>query len=116
MVLPISGSVTGEVDVYYRDLHKTYAIGRSILEIPWRDFFGQDKWTSDLDGEALALDIVRWVDSAGIVRETKYRGIAKIVVTKPGYERMPMDSGQHQWQTTCRIQYSTSGRSALKCQ
>lgn len=110
---PIEG---GEVNVYYRDIHKQYSIGGSVVEIPWREFFGADKWSDDMDGEALALVLIRWKDDRGIIQVTKFRGIAKIVVTKQGYDKLPIDSGLNQWGTKCKVQYSTAGRSALKCE
>lgn len=117
LIVPAGRSVLGgEVDVYYRDLHKQYPVTGSVIEIPWRDFFGSDTWSSPMDGEALALVLLRWKTPEGIEEIVKFRGIAKIVVTKAGYDRMPIDSGFGVWPTTCRIQYSTAGRGALSCQ
>ncbi len=116
MVVPQGSQIQGgEIDVYYRDLHKQYPISGIVVEVPWRDFFGQATWSSDLDGEAMALLVVRWKDDTGLIQITKFRGLAKIVVTKKGYDRMPIDSGFHTWETNCKIQYSTAGRSALQC-
>ena len=105
----------GEIDVYYRDVHRQYGVTGSVVEIPWRDFFSQERWTSDLDGEALALVLVRWKTPEGIEEVVKFRGIAKIVVTKEGYDRLPIDSGFAAWKTTCKVQYSTAGRGAVQC-
>lgn len=116
LILPHGDRITGgEVDVYYRDLHKSYNVSSSPLVISFNDFFGANKWSSDLDGELLALVTIRWKDDTGLIQTTKLRGIAKTVVTKPGYDRMPIDSGLHAFSTDCKIQYSTAGRSALEC-
>lgn len=109
------GILGGEVDVYSRSVHKQYAVKGSIVEIPWAEFFGTDKWHGGLDSEIMALVVVRYKDDTGIIQSVKFRGIAKIVVTKLGYDRMPTDSGFAAWSKTCEIQYSTAGRSALKC-
>ena len=105
----------GEVDVYYRDIHKQYGVTKNVINIPFRDFFGSTTWGPQHDGEALALVLIRYRTDQGIQEIMKFRGIAKIVVTKPGYDRMPIDSGFAAWGTTCKVQYSTAGRSALKC-
>lgn len=107
----------GEVDVYYRDLHRSYAVakGDGIIEIPWKDFFGQTTWDRSMDGEALALVALRFATPNGVEEVVKFRGIAKIVVTKEGYDRLPIDSSYGAFKTTCKIQYSTAGRSAVEC-
>jgi hypothetical protein len=109
LILPHGDRIVGgEVDVYYRNIHKTYNVSASPLVISFRDFFSSATWTSDLDGELLALVTIRWKDDTGIIQSTKLRGIAKTVVTKPGYDRMPIDSGLHAFSTVCTIQYSTA--------
>lgn len=106
----------GEITVYYRDISKTYPIGAdSLVEIPWRDFFGAAKWTRDMDGEALALAEVRYVTPDGIEEIWRARGVAKIIVTRQGYDPLPLDSGFSAWGLTCKISYSTAGRSDVKC-
>lgn len=116
MIVPNGkGVIDGEVDVYYRDVHRHYPITDSIVQIPWAHFFQSEKWSTDMDGEALALVLVRYKDPQGIIEVAKFRGIAKIVVTKEGYDRLPLDSGFAAWKTVCKIQYSTAGRSAISC-
>lgn len=106
----------GEVDVYYKGIHKQYPIKKDseILEIKWDEFFGKKKWSKDLDGEVLALVLLKY-DKKGIIEIAKFRGIAKIIVIKQGYSRMPIGSGFSGWETDCKIQYSTAGRGALEC-
>ena len=107
LIVPQGKSVIegGEVDVYYRDVHRQYAVQSSVIEIPWRDFFNQSTWTRDLDGEALALVLIRFKTPEDIEEVVKFRGIAKIVVTKAGYDRLPIDSGFAAWKSTCKVQY-----------
>lgn len=109
------GVLGGEVDVYFRGLHRQYEINGHVVSIPWADFFESKVWASDMDGEAQALLVLAWKDSLGVDQTTKYRGLAKIVVVNPNYTRMPIDSGFTDWQSECKIQYSTSGRSAIEC-
>lgn len=117
LILPTGRGVSeGEVSVYYRDIEKTYAITGTTVTIPFRDFFGDHTWSgSRHDGELLALAFVRYKLPDGTIELLKFRGIAKIVVTKAGYDRMPIDSGFSNWTKNCKIQYSTSGRTAVQC-
>lgn len=105
----------GELTVYYRDISKTYAITGPVVQIPWKDFFGAPNWSRDMDGEAMALAEIRYVTDQGIEEIWRARGIAKIVVTRQGYDPLPIDSGFTAWGMTCKISYSTAGRSDVKC-
>lgn len=111
------GILGGEVDVYYKDVHRSYAIPSSgnIIEIPWKEFFKADVWETDMDGEALAHVTIRFMTTEGIEEIVKFRGMAKLIVTNPGYDRLPIDSGFVAWKTNCEIHYSTAGRGALRC-
>lgn len=121
LYVPIGGTILGsEVDVYYRDVqppHLEFPAGQRVLEIPWKDLFKAEKWSREMDGEAMALVLVRYKTPEGIEEIAKYRGIAKLIVTAAGYERMPIDSGFAAWKETfkCKVQYSTAGRSAVSC-
>lgn len=117
MVIPQQKGVilSVDIDVYYRDLHKAYSTKEQVVEIPWKEFFGQTQWTAAMDGEVEALATVRWLDPTGVEQILFLRGLAKIIVTKPGYSRMPFDSGLAAFASTCKIIYSTAGRSALQC-
>lgn len=111
-----AGVTGGTVDVYYKDLHKSYAVTDWTLQISWADFFSATVWDSSMDGEVMALLTLNWTDNAGINQVLSARGLAVVVVTPPGYSRIPIDSGQQAWGTTCKVQYSTAGRSAVSCQ
>lgn len=111
-----SSVLSGEVNVFMRDIQRSYPANEKVIRIPWKDFFASSKWDTSMDGEALALVSIRYKDAQGIEETALFRGIAKLVVTKQGYARMPIDSGVAAWQTSCKIQYSTAGRSAISCQ
>lgn len=117
LILPIDQKtfIGGEIDVYFKDKSYTQAITGPLVEIPWRTLSGQDKWTTDLDGEAEALALIRFKDANGIEQIWRARGIAKVIVTKVGYDPLPIDSGFVAWGTDCKFQYSTAGRSAVSC-
>jgi hypothetical protein len=116
MVLPVDKkNVGGEVTVFYRGLEKSYGITDRVLTIPWKDFFGSETWKKDFDGEALALVSIRFKGDAGVEEQLLLRGIAKLVVVKPSYTRLPIDSSLQSWQSECKIQYTAAGRSAVSC-
>lgn len=118
LVVPVENNVFlgGELTVYFKDQSRSYPINQPVIEIPWTNFFAPNtNWSRDMDGEALALAQIRWKNPQGIEETWRARGIAKIVVTKVGYDPLPIDSGFIAWKTACRIQYSTAGRSALEC-
>lgn len=120
LVVPKPGSASGvtggTVDVYYRDLHKSYPVTDWTLQIPWADFFGASTWDSSMDGEVMALLTLNWTDENGIHKVTEARGLAILIVTAPGYSRIAIDSGTAAWGTKCKVEVSTAGRSAVKCQ
>ncbi len=106
----------GEITLFYRDISKTYPITTNpLIEIPWKDFFAQDKWARALDGEVLALAEIRYMTPEGVEEIWRARGVAKIIVTREGYDPLPLDSGFTAWSVECKISYSTAGRSDVKC-
>lgn len=105
----------GEINVYYKDISRSYAIDSTVTEIPWRDLLGHDTWSIDDNGTALALAQIRFKDNQGVETVVRAKGLAILVVTKEGYDPMPIDSGFEAFSTRCRIQYSDAGRSALSC-
>lgn len=114
---PNAKKVTGgTVDIYYRDLHKSYSVHDWVISIPFHEMLGINKWSKKFDeGVVEALVTVNWSDNAEIQQVTQYRGIAVIIVTAQGYTRMPIDSGNYSWGASCKVQYSTAGRSAVVC-
>jgi hypothetical protein len=105
----------GEINVFFKDIQKSYAITDSVVVIPWRDLIGSNTWSVDHAGIAQALAVVRYKDDQGIIKQVRAKGMALLVVMKDGYSPMPIDSGFSAVETRCRIQYSSSGRSAIEC-
>lgn len=106
----------GTVDVYYLDKHKSYAVKDWVIPISFSDFLGINKWTKAFDESILeALVTINWSDNENVQHIAQYRGIAVLLVTTQGYERMPIDSGNAAWGANCKVQYSPQGRSAVQC-
>lgn len=112
---PIKG---GELTVLFKDIEKTYPIESLVTEVPFADFFGPGKWSQkDHNGELTLLAKIRYEDDNGLEHEIRAVGFVRLFVLKQGYSFMPFDSGFQAWSGSvkCEFQYSTSGRSALKC-
>lgn len=124
LVLPVDKAffLGGEVTVYFKDTSRSFAITQPLVEIPWREIFYHQlpdplpTWKRSMDGEVLALAQIRMKTNHGLEEIWKARGIAKIVVTRSGYDPLPIDSGYEAWKGTCEVSYSTAGRSALRCE
>ena len=111
----------GQVIVQYKDFSKSFAIaeGSNEVVIPWADIVGVrgTTWTQDMAGIAALLAIVEYKDDAGVWKTSRARGEARILVLATDYAVLPMDSGVQAYSLNmnCKVQYATSGRSALKC-
>ena len=118
LIVPIVPKVliSGELTVYYKGVSKTYAIREKVIEVPWKDLVNAENWHREHDGTALAIAQIRWRDAQGIENIWKARGLAEIMVLEAGYDPMPLDSGFAATSDWCKIQYSTSGRSSIRCQ
>jgi len=119
LVVPakFKGFAGGEVEIYYKDTQLSFAItGESnLIEIPWKEVMKSGTWTKAMRGTALALVLIRYKDAQGVERIQKFRGEARLLVTEPTYDRLPIDSGFEAFKTTCKVAYSTAGRGALSC-
>jgi hypothetical protein len=118
LVIPrVKGSVVGsEVTVYFKGRSLTVSGGETnVVEIPWEKLTKGNTWSRDDDGQALALATVRWKDDRGVIDSTRARGIAIIVVTRPGYDPLSLDSDHAAFGTKCTVVYTTAGRGALSC-
>jgi hypothetical protein len=89
-----------------------------VVVIPWKDILQADKWTKDLEGEAEIRAVLEWENEQGIVKSARALGLARILVLSKEYEVLAMDSGLHAWEgkLKCRVQMSTAGRSAYRCE
>lgn len=106
----------GTVDVYFKGTHKSYPILSWTTQVPFADLFGGGNWTADKDETVVeALATVNWTDEQGLNQVTLYRGVAVLIVTAAGYDRMPFGSGNALWGATCRVELSSAGRSAVVC-
>lgn len=114
LIMP-NGTKGGQIDVYYRDISKSYPILSTIVEVPLKDLIGSDVWKRDYDGEMLALAQVRYIDPQGIEQVARARGMLFLIVTAVGYDPLAIDSGFAATKTRCDIYYSTAGRSAMSC-
>lgn len=119
LVIP-QGATTlgGELHAIFKDTDKTYAIapGSKTFSLPWRDFFSESAtWTQGMNGSVMALLTLQWKDGQGVVQTSGFRGLAYVNVLKAGYSRLPIGSSLSAWKTNCQIEYTTAGRSAVKC-
>lgn len=105
----------GEIKVFWKDIVKSYAVAGSVVTIPWKDIIGQEVWDMEHRSQALALGEIRYKTNEGLEETVAVRGQAVILVLKDGYSPLPIDSGLAAFSTTCKVEYSTSGRSAIKC-
>jgi len=115
--LPVGDNfISGELTMLYKDIVKTYAITEKTLHVPWKDLIQQDTWTSDLDGTAIALALIRYNDPDGVERIMIARGEARLLVLSEGYAPAAIDSGFTAWKgkTKCVMGYTTAGRSWIQ--
>lgn len=118
VVLPKHEAILGgEVAVFFKDISRTYAVekGQMVVDIPWKDLVAGPLWEAKDEGEALALAKLRYTNAQGIEELIRAKGLAILLVNPKGYEPMPIDSGFAAFEGTCRVQYSTAGRSAIEC-
>lgn len=107
----------GTIDIFFKDIHRSYPISDWTIPIPFHDIFNAEAWDSNENQVMVeALVTLNWVDNQQISQVSLYRGFALILIMKQGYGRMPIDSGNAAWGSTCKVQYSTAGRGAIKCQ
>lgn len=109
----------GEIIIRYKDVSKSYSVsgGQEQVEIPFKDIVRAQAWSRDHFGDVLALGHLRFKDSNGTIRVVGAMGMAKIVVLKPGYSPLPLNSSFGIWEREfkCTTEYSTSGRSQVEC-
>jgi hypothetical protein len=115
-VLP-SGAhiISAEVAVYFKDTSKTFSLQGPVLEVPLKDLVGHEFWQKDDTGAATALATVKFKAEDGTERVAVAEGLAIILVLKPGYDPLPLDSQVGFPGTLCEVVYSSSGRSSLAC-
>ncbi len=120
LVLPhASGVKGGEADAQYRGQSAQYGIqeGQAQLDIPLKDLIGHGTWEASDAGTAVVFVALN-IDAGTGMMPVKARGFLFIVVTDPSYDPLAIDSGYIADKTTCKeqeVQFSTAGRTAIKC-
>lgn len=117
LIMPWEHSTRGTVRIRYRDRVMSYEVSGPTIDIYWSDVVGSKIWQRQHDGLIQALGEVTFTDWNGAVVTTKVLGYAYIVILKPGYTPLYIDSGEvHPFKTTrCVVIYSEKGRSQIQC-
>lgn len=117
IIMPWEHSTTGTVRIRYRDTVKIYDVSGPVLDIYWSDIVGSQTWTPAQDGLVQALGTVQFTDWNGAVVTTKVLGYAYLVILKPGYTPLNIDSNNVQAMKTtrCELIYTEKGRSQIHC-
>jgi hypothetical protein len=109
---------SSQIIVTFGGFRKSYAPTDGVADIPFADIFGDSVWSKDKDGEVHALAVLEWEDDRGIVKTANAMAIARILVLSDKYAVLPMNSGLEiiDAEIRCHIQYTTNGRSAVRCE
>lgn len=115
IIVPSARSIKGgEINVQYRDVTKSYGITGTVVKIPLQDLFGHPNWFASDSGTGVAFAKIIYNSSTG-EDVINARGFVFFVVTDESYDPLPIDSAYATFPTTCKIAYSTAGRSAVSC-
>lgn len=106
----------GQAVVQYRDVTLSYGIenGQTQLNIPLKDLMGHATWSKDDSGTSVLFVNLLFDGGTGTMT-SKARGFAFFIITSNDYDPLPINSPYGVGQVDCKIQYSTSGRSAIDC-
>lgn len=117
LIMPWEHSTRGTVRVRYRDRVMSYEVSGPTLDIYWADVMGAKVWQREHDGLVQALGEVTFTDWNGSVVSTKVLGYAYVIILKPGYTPLYIDSGDvHPFKTSrCVVIYTEKGRSQVQC-
>ncbi len=115
VLMPFTDRIeAGTVTVRYKGQKFSYNVTGPKVTVPLREILGHDHYSLDDDGfmqirgtlQYKGEKTSQWVDVLGI---------GMLVVLQEGYSPLPVDSGYNVFNTTCQVQYATSGRSAVSC-
>jgi hypothetical protein len=107
--------VSGEVVIRYKGTVRSYAFkSDGVLVVPWKELIQHETYERNDAGPAQIEGTARVKGPDG-EHFVQVLGRISLLVLAKGYAPMPLDSGNQAWGATCRIQYSTSGRSSLAC-
>lgn len=116
LVVPASKRVKrGQVTVYWKDASKSYALTGNVTNVPLRDLIGHSTWARADRGIMTALAELEYEDSEGVMRVVRAEAMAVLMPLAASYDPLPFGSGLGAWGAKCEVEYSTAGRSALKC-
>lgn len=104
----------GQISLRYKDRVITYPVEGVKIEIPWSDVVEAEKWSLEVEAPVQARAAIRYKTDTGAVF-VDLLGYVFPVVLRQGYDPLPMDSGVEAFQNTCRVQYTSAGRSAIEC-
>ena len=114
VVLPDHSQISsGTVDVEVAGVHKGYTWSGTTLTFAWSDFFGPT-WVQGSSTVAKITGSIEYTKPVG-TGFFDIEGFVFIVVYDTGYTPLPVDSGYEAWTSSCQVQMTTSGRTALKC-
>lgn len=115
IVLPMADQlVGGEVIARYRGVKRSYAVNGPLLRIPFRDLLDHDHYSLTDDGLMQILGSLEY-RGAVVNQFLDVLGLGFLVVLRQGYNPLPADSGATAFHTSCRVGYTTAGRSELQC-
>ncbi len=109
------GFVDGDLNIEYLGQTHMFKITGPSMDIQWRVLTGGDKWTVEHAKPAQARAALRF-DAADGAHWVDLLGFAFPVVLKKGYAPLPFGSGIKISDLACTVQYSSAGRSVIRCQ
>lgn len=104
----------GQMSVRYRDHVLTLPIEEAVVEVGFAEVTDEETWTRAAEAPIQALASIRYKTDSGAVFVDLIGYVFPIVLAQ-GYDPLPMDSGVEAFQNTCRVQYTSAGRSAIEC-
>lgn len=105
----------GQMSLRYRDHVLSVPVEGPTVEVSFFELLDeQETWTRDLEAPVQARASIRYKTDTGAVFVDLIGYVFPIVLAQ-GYDPLPMDSGVEAFQNTCRVQYTSAGRSAIEC-
>lgn len=116
LIVPYDSRVEyGGIRIRWKDTIKTYPVKSPLVIIPFKDIIGETRWKKEHEAPLQAQVGLKVRDSNGETVWVDLLGYAFLIVLTESYHPLFIDSGNQFFETTCKIQYSTAGRSAITC-
>jgi len=116
LIVPFDNRVDyGAIRVQWKNKVKTYRIKSVVVSIPFRDIIGENVWKKDHEAPIQAQVGLKLKNSNGESQWVDLLGYAFPIVLTESYKPFFMDSGDQYFETRCKIQYTTAGRSDIRC-